>query len=643
MAKPSARDKFQELLRELFQFESADLDFGVYRIMNQKRDVLEKFITEDLPARVDVELKSGAMKAQGTNAAQIEELAAEIRQDFGNDALDAEGEPTANVVEFPKVKQYLELRKSVGSGGGISRARLEADVYNHLYDFFRHYYDAGDFLSLRRYSQDNKYAIPYNGEEVYLHWANADQYYIKTGENFTDYTWTATDPDCSVTFKLIRAEAEAGNNKSKAKRFFLPQIDAVEFDPDAGSLVIPVDYRELDDDEAKAFGGGNKLQEDKINPGFLAALEKSELLKKQSDLKTALFANQTRPDGTPVTRKEKTKDVPVSRIAYHLRRYTRKNSSDYFIHKDLKKFLTRELDFYLKNEVLHLDTLMGGGEGPAEAWFQKVKLIRAVGDRIIEFLGQLEDFQKRLFEKKKFITECHWCFTLDRIPEGVRDELLPKIVKNDAQWEEWESLFAISEIERSKKKRRTVEFLDENGNLVLDTKFFEEDESFREVLLGAVEELDEGCDGVLVNGDNFHGLSILTNAFSEQIGTCFTDPPYNTGNDGFTYKDTYQHSSWLTMIEGGLRHIHSILREDGVTWCTLDEHESGNYWNAATALFGAENLVGQVAWQHSVQGKGYEGKFAISHNNVFCLRKSSAFSLNLVTIHVFRGDFRDVV
>jgi adenine-specific DNA-methyltransferase len=44
--------KFQGLLEELFQFDAADLDFGVYRIMNYKRGVIERFIQEDLPRSI---------------------------------------------------------------------------------------------------------------------------------------------------------------------------------------------------------------------------------------------------------------------------------------------------------------------------------------------------------------------------------------------------------------------------------------------------------------------------------------------------------------------------------------------------------------------------------------------------------------
>ena len=50
--------KFQKLLLELFQFDSADLDFGIYRILNYKRDVVEKYINEDLPKALEPSFKS---------------------------------------------------------------------------------------------------------------------------------------------------------------------------------------------------------------------------------------------------------------------------------------------------------------------------------------------------------------------------------------------------------------------------------------------------------------------------------------------------------------------------------------------------------------------------------------------------------
>ncbi len=59
--------------------------------------------------------------------------------------------------------------------------------------------------------------------------------------------------------------------------------------------------------------------------------------------------------------------------------------------------------------------------------------------------AQIEEVQKRLFEKKKFVLETNYCITLDRVPE----ELYPEIAANDAQREEWVKLFSIDEIEGS--------------------------------------------------------------------------------------------------------------------------------------------------------------------------------------------------
>ena len=66
--------KFQELLRELFQFDCADLDFGIYRIMNHKREAVEKFISEDLPARIAGELERGALDSEARLAGAVEPI-----------------------------------------------------------------------------------------------------------------------------------------------------------------------------------------------------------------------------------------------------------------------------------------------------------------------------------------------------------------------------------------------------------------------------------------------------------------------------------------------------------------------------------------------------------------------------------------
>ncbi|UKI42722.1 MAG: hypothetical protein L6V95_07645 [Candidatus Melainabacteria bacterium] len=110
----------------------------------------------------------------------------------------------ANPDDLPKVK---ELKAQLTNSVDVSV--LVNDVYSHLTNFFSRYYNGGDFMSLRRYKK-NVYAIPYEGEEVKLHWANSDQYYIKTSENFKDYSFFIGKEGNkkSVHFKLVEAETE---------------------------------------------------------------------------------------------------------------------------------------------------------------------------------------------------------------------------------------------------------------------------------------------------------------------------------------------------------------------------------------------------------------------------------------------------
>ena len=179
--------RLQVLLRELFQFESKELDFGIYRILNHKRGAIEDFIRVGLGAMVEDALSGGATARQSARAEELESLTDRVKEDLGEYAINSRGELDERYRETPLGKQYAELHSRAGDA--VDLEDLKAEIFNHVYTFFSRYYDNGDFLSKRRYSRRQKYAVPYNGEEVYLHWANADQYYIKTGEHFTDYRY----------------------------------------------------------------------------------------------------------------------------------------------------------------------------------------------------------------------------------------------------------------------------------------------------------------------------------------------------------------------------------------------------------------------------------------------------------------------
>ena len=189
-------EKLKTKLAELFQLDQADLDFGIYRIMNARRDEINRFLERDLLPQVR---EAFEQYESADKVVLIRELEEAEKQ-----ASDLGVEPDS----VPKVK---ELRAKYETSS-VDITALENEVYDHLYSFFSRYYDEGDFISLRRY-KEGVYAIPYEGEEVKLYWANHDQYYIKTTEYFRDYAFK-TPSGHRVHFKIVEADTEKDNIKA---------------------------------------------------------------------------------------------------------------------------------------------------------------------------------------------------------------------------------------------------------------------------------------------------------------------------------------------------------------------------------------------------------------------------------------------
>lgn len=589
------RQRLKDLLRELFQFDAADLDFGIYRIMNQRRAEIDDFIEHGLLDIVAQELgllQAGVVKQK---QGELENLRNQIRDSFGADAFDAEGNVITAYRQLPLSLRFIEKQEEV-QRAAVS-LEVEAEIFNALYTFFSRYYDDGDFISQRRYSREPKYAIPYNGEEVFLHWANRDQYYVKTADMLTDYAFRIqAHGGYRVAFKLAEANTEQNNVKGE-KRYFLPAPEKLaDFDADTCQLTLYFVYRPLEAAEAEEFGK-TRVQEKIIQARLailLAAVPEATL--------RGLLSNV--PPG---------KEVML--LELHLRRWTRKSTSDFFIHKDLQGFLERELDFYLKNEIMRLDDVDHANEAQVEDYLTRLKVIRRIGRKIIAFLAQIEDFQKKLFEKPKFIQRAEWCVTLDRIPEA----LYPEIAANPAQWAQWEALG----MPIPPQAQRMPDFLRSRPSLMVDTALYAAD--FKDVLLAALSEWEGGLeaqrDGLLVHGENFQALQLLQPAYPGKVKCIYIDPPYNTGNDGFVYKDTFQHSSWLAMMEDRLRFAWNLLADDGVIFCSIDEKESSRLRELLYKIFGY-NKLGEVIWKNATDNN--PTRIALEHEYIFVFAKNIA-------------------
>jgi adenine-specific DNA-methyltransferase len=614
-------DKLKDLLAELFMLDQADLDFGIYRVMNAKRAEVTRFLDHDLLPQVRTELEK---ISTGDRAGLETELAKAIA------AARAAGFSAEQAEQSPKVK---ELRAQLAATVDVSA--LENEVLSDLANFFRRYYSGGDFLALRRYKA-GVYAIPYEGEEVKLHWANADQYYIKTSEFLRDYTFKLADGK-RVHFKLVEADTEADNKKSAAgqeRRFILCAADPLlETD---GELVIRFEYRPDADKRKQAelntlaaqqifncAGENTTALTPALSPGERENPTPTSASPGASSSPSAASVSPSPPSEGGEGRGEVGRSLihwlsalaakaPTEKnpnrtlLEKHLGDYTARNSFDYFIHKDIGGFLRRELDFYIKNEIMHLDDIEAEDAPRVGQYLAKIKAIRAIARKIIDFLEQLENFQKKLWLKKKFVVETNYCVTLDRVAKT----LYPEIAANDAQWQEWEKLFAISEIApdlfNQKKQNRDAKFLKANPFLVLDTKFFPAE--FREKLLadnkilGGATTLDAATDGLLIQSECFQGLSLLQRRYSQSVDCGFIDPPYNTGSDGFPYKDTYQHSSWYSMLSDRLGLVQKLLRQDALFSCNIDDHELYNLGVMLNSHLGENNRAACAPWKSEASG-----------------------------------------
>lgn len=529
-------------LEDMFQLDQPELDFGLYKIMHAKSRQISAFLTKELSEQIDqVFGDAGVVDTRS----RMEAAKVRILETLGDTAFDSNGELLSAFRGTPAGKAYLEALAASQSGAGTLGDA--ASIYDHLYRFFNRYYDNGDFMSRRYHVAENSkraapYAVPYDGREVYLHWANKDQYYIKTSESFSHYTFNLTEAlkaqrqgqagelalglpetDRKVHLQLAAADEGAHNNvKENQSRFFIIHAAQPVKLNEAGELCLQFEYRH----DPEKSGQDRGWQETR-----LAEAEKLILhtLKSQP-----AFRDWHAGLATPMPT-DKHKDRTL--LGKYLAQYTARNTMDYFIHKDLGGFLSRELDFYIKNEIMRLDDVEQADAPSVESWLLKVKVLRKVARQIIAFLAQIEDFQKKLWLKKKFVTETQYCLTLDRVPES----LYPAVTGNPRQHAEWVKLGFIEA-----GTAVTNAFLQANPYLLVDTAFYPD--SFKAALLASIQNLDEQCDGLLIHADNFQALNLLQDRYEKSIGIVYIDPPYNTPHSAIVYKNQYQHSSWLSLV-----------------------------------------------------------------------------------------------
>ncbi|QCE34759.1 site-specific DNA-methyltransferase [Acetobacteraceae bacterium] len=147
-----------------------------------------------------------------------------------------------------------------------------------------------------------------------------------------------------------------------------------------------------------------------------------------------------------------------------------------------------------------------------------------------------------------------------------------------------------------------------------DIEFFDQDGELKENLL--------------IKGNNLFALHSLYARLAGKVKLIYIDPPYNTGNDGFKYNDSFNHSSWLVFMKNRLEIARELLREDGSIWITLDDNEYAYLRVLCDEIFGRTAFKATFVWQHRKSSQN-DIDVSLSHNYTLCFAKNpDLFKIN---------------
>ena len=572
--------KFRVLLSELFQLDLADLDFGLYRLLKQRRRAIEDYFAKELPERLYNHIHALSQQAKADLEAELKAATDKLRQLTPN-AIEPDGTltPIADTLAQAggQIGNLIDRIRQIRSilGEQVLAENQVNDVLLLVHDFFRRYYDEGDFIPQPRFSYGEGYAIEsygdrglaplpqdfpgavYRGEDVYFHWPTRGMHYTKSDTYLKNYSFRVEtqglEPQ-TFTVQFVLAHVEAVRDNNRASRYFFPKP---EVKLEGHTLTIPFDYRSKRE--------GDPANQEKILEAALPAVLASI---PDPDLRAAL---------------ENTGENGKSLLHRRARHYSALGSKDFFIHPHLEDFLQAELDYFTKSQALRQAELED--DHLLRRRLATLKAFRGITQDLIRFLGQLERIQTQLFEKKRLVYRTDYIVPIRHIPQS----LWPEILANEAQIRYWRDDMGLAEINQ--------QILETHPSLPVFTGNF--NPGFARKLLAALSErwdLDEATDGVLVHAENYGALRTLEARWREQVKVVYIDPPYNTKSSEIPYKNGFKHATFATLMEGRVRPARDFLRKDGVMLVSIDLEERTVVEHVLQDTFGRWNRVEELIW-----------------------------------------------
>ena len=145
---------------------------------------------------------------------------------------------------------------------------------------------------------------------------------------------------------------------------------------------------------------------------------------------------------------------------------------------------------------------------------------------------------------------------------------------------------------------------------------------------------------ILIEGDNYHALSVLNYTHSKSIDVIYIDPPYNTGNNDFKYndkfvdrEDSYRHSKWLSFMNKRLKLARNLLKNTGVIFISIDDNEIAQLKLLCDEIFIEKNFIIDIIW-NSRKSVSNDTIVSLNHNHTLLYAKNISF------IQKHKNDFR---
>jgi len=546
---------------------------------------------------------------------------------------------------FAEIEPYIkaEIDKQI-------EAKYREELFEKLYNFFDCYLnETGTVFFANSQIHKNLYEKVYSDrDDVALFWKTQKLYYVKSEANYEDLQTEVN----GINIKFDASEIKhAKGNEKKSIQFFM--VKATK-----GEVVFKIRYQENNKyDRLKTYLELDKNNDiiDKCIDEYGTTLHANIVFEntdidrttfdKKGDQRKCLFIENLDDALESVKVEYSISDLSLMLQYLHKKGvilydedlkkifsiYKRQNEIDYFIHKDAEGFLKEQFDIYVYNWLFNdLDTDFD------VATVKRIQNIKKIAHKVIEYIARFEDELKAIWEKPKFVRNCNYVLTLDRLADHI--DIIKKLIKSPGwkyQVEEWKDLhneWTDSKGEVTKKEWKEFAFAFENdfekqviqkGNLnakfqflPVDTKFFPE---LKLQVLSCFDNLNEAIDGLIVKTDNWQGLNTLKSKYKDSIDLIYIDPPFNTGSD-FKYKDAYQDSTWLSLIKDRVVITNDLLKNTGTFYFHIDYRANYLARIVLNSVFGKDRLLNEIIYGYRIQGIK-RNAYANKHDTIFAYTK----------------------